>query len=370
MKAFRTLLFLLATLTFFDSKPLKANSSSIDQESVELRQQEIISFTNYWKPFTFQEKQKHPEFFSSLQSLLEEGFIYRTEEGDGGAYRVEDSLGRAHFIIKPTDESIYCLNNPKSYPSSSLEQKARKNIPLYQSAQREAFCYELALLSGLEAITPKTYLTTLTLLQFFNFSFDEPLEKLCSIQEYVQDGICLRTLLQNLFSLHLEDKDLEPYFSEEDFALISLFVWLTFDNDAHAGNLLAYPLKKDPNGFTTYGLRKIDNSLSFPEKNTDMFHFLLHFPHALHSISPSIQGKIHHLPLDSLEKSLERFELTSSLFAFKERVHVLQDLAKRPLITYYEIGLRLLLLEEPNGLELALSFLSLEELKDLSPSFL
>lgn len=368
MRFYRSFLSVLGALFFFALPSLKA--SPFDQNAIEERQKEITASKNYWKPFTLEEEQKNPEFFHQVRSLLKEGFICRVEEGDGGAYKVEDSLGKSHFIIKPTDENIYCLNNPKNHPSASLEKRARENIPSYESAQREAFCYELALLSGLDSITPRTYLTTLTLPHFFSFYSDQSLEKLCSIQEYVQDGICLRTLLQNLFSLNLEDKDLEPYFEEEDFALITLFVWLTFDNDAHAGNLLAYPLKKDPIGFTTYGLRKIDNSLSFPEKNTGMFHFLLHFPHALHPISSAIQEKIHHLPLESLEKSLKRFDLTSSLLAFKERAHVLQTLAKRPLITYYEIGLRLLLLQEPNGLDLALSFLPLEELKELCPSFL
>ncbi|MES2199434.1 MAG: hypothetical protein V4489_04630 [Chlamydiota bacterium] len=360
----------LGITVFFALEPLKATPPYYDQEAVIQREQEISLSMNYWKPFTLLEQEKHPRFFDKLQTLLEKGIVCRIQDGDGGAYLVKDSIGKAHFVIKPTDEDIYCLNNPKSHFSSSLELRARKNIPLYLSAQKEAFCYELALLSGLETITPKTYLATIFLPEFFLFSQRGSLEKLCSVQEYVQDGVSLRLLLQNLFSLHLTDQDLEPYFEEEDFALISLFIWLTYDNDAHAGNILAYPKKKDPNGFTLYGLKKIDNSLCFPEKNTDFFHFLMHFPHAFHPISSFIKEKILHLPLASLEKSLERFHLTSTLLAFKERTYVLQELAKRPNITYYEIGLRLLLLQENEGLSLALSTLSLEELQKLSPSFL
>ncbi len=362
MRSFLFPLLLLGIGSFFPFHTLKATSF--------LREEEIKASKNHWKPFTLEEEQKHPEFFSKLKTLLQEGTLHRIQEGDGGAYIVKDATGKGHFIIKPTDEDIYCLNNPKNYHSSSLEERARKNIPLYQSAQREAFCYELAILSGLEAITPKTYLSTLFLPEFFLFSQNGSLEKLCSVQEYIQEGISLRHLLQNLFSSHIKDEDLEPYFEEEDFSLISLFTWLTFDNDAHAGNILAYPKKTNSPSFTVYGLKKIDNSLSFPEKNTDFFHFLMHFPHAKAPLSSSIREKILHLPLEILEKSLERFGLESSFLAFKERVYVLQELAKRPTITYYEIGLRLLLLEEDNGLTLALSLLSLEELKNLSPSFL
>lgn len=362
MRSFLLPLLLLGIGSFLPFHTLKATPF--------LREKEIEASKNHWKPFTLEEENRHPEFFSRLRTLLQEGLVYRIQDGDGGAYIVKDGTGKAHFVIKPTDEDIYCLNNPKNYHSSSLKIRARKNIPLYQSAQREAFCYELATLLGLEAITPKTYLSTLYLPEFFLFSPNGSLEKLCSVQEYIQDGMPLRNLLQNLFSSHIKDEDLGPYFEGEDFALISLFTWLTLDNDAHAGNILAYPKKQISNSFTVYGLKKIDNSLSFPEKNTDFFHFLMHFPHATAPLCSSIREKILHLPLVLLEKSLERFDLAPSLPAFRERVHVLQELAKRPPITYYEIGLRLLLLEEVDGLSLALSLLSLEELKNLSPSFL
>lgn len=348
-------------------QPLQAAPLFFDEEIVLKRVQEITLLKNHWKPFTLQEEQKAPNFFYQLHSLLKEQQVFLIPEGDGGAYIVKDRQGIAHFVIKPTDEGIYCLNNPKNHPSSLLEIRARKNIPLYQSAQREALCYELALLCGLETITPKTYLTTLLIPQFFLFSSYGSLEKLCSVQEYIRGSTPLSHLLQNLFSLHLKDEDLAPYFDEEDFALITLFVWLTFDNDAHAGNLLAYPKKIDSKGFTIYGLKKIDNSLALPEENTDFFHFLMYFPHAFNSISDFIKEKILELPLKSLENSFKRFDLLKSLIAFKERVYVLQELIKKPNLTYHEIGARLLFLQESDGLNKALSPLSLEELQNLPP---
>lgn len=336
----------------------------------EARMQEIHSLKNHYHPLILQEQENHPEFFQRFQTLLKTGEMHPAEDGNGGTYILKDTAGNPHFVIKPTDEDIYCLNNPKQYSSSSLDTRARKNIPLYHSSPREAFCYELAILSGLEAITPKTHLSILSHPQFFHLAPTESLEKLCSVADYIQESTPLFFLLQNLFSLSLTDQDLEPYFDKEDFALINLFIWLTYDNDAHAGNILAYPKEKNPDGFIRYGLKKIDNSLSFPEKNTDFFHFLMHFPHATHPVSSSIREKIFNIPLKTLEKSLEKFHLSSTLPAFKERVHVLQELAKRPAISYYEVSLRLRLLEECNGLELALSLLSLEDLEKLSPSFL
>ncbi|MBS0627448.1 MAG: hypothetical protein JSS09_04480 [Verrucomicrobia bacterium] len=334
------------------------------------RLEEIHSLKNHFFPLILQEQDKHPEFFQKLQTLLNEGEMHLAEEGNGGAYILKDGEGRAHFVIKPTDEDIYCLNNPKKYGSSSLDKRARENIPLYYSSPREAFCYELASLCELESITPKTHLSLLSHPAFFHLSPPKSEEKLCSVSEYVQEGIPLFFLLQNLFSLSLKDQDLEPYFDKEDFALINLFIWLTYDNDAHASNILAYPKEKNLDGFILYGLKKIDNSLSFPEKNTEFFHFLMHFPHARHPISSSIREKINTIPLKTLEKRLERFHLSSAFLAFKERVHVLQELAKRPTISYYEVSLRLLLLQESDGLTLALSPLSLEELEKFSPSFL
>lgn len=313
--------------------------------------EEVISSTiESLQPLLRKQQLEDPHFFQSLSEITS----WRLQpQGDEGSYLLQNKEGDILFIAKPFDEAIYCINNPKGH-TGAFEKRVKKEIPLYRSAQTEALCYEIATLCDIKHVVPKTRL----------YLFPMPEEKLCSIQEYLPNTLSLRSFLLKMFSLGITEKELEPYLEQEDFADICLLMYLIYDNDAHASNIL---LSAKTQNKDTYHLTSIDHSLSLPEKNEGFFPFIMYLPNALHPLSLSIQEKISHIPMQEIQDLFFSYQLASSFPAFKERVLVLQTLSKRDQITYYEVFARLLLLKKPEGLSLALSDIPLQEIEALLP---
>ncbi len=314
---------------------------------IQERMVEIRALNESWRLFTEHEKILNPDFFSHFTSIFQEGKLILEREGAGAAYILYDRHQNPQFIIKPTDENIFCLHNPKQFASPFLEPRVKSDIPLYRAAQTDALCYEIAALCHLEHITPKAVLSLLSHPNFFLINKGEPEEKLCSIQDYLKNTIPLRQVLEEFFAKSLSEEDLLDRFDQDDFEDIQLLLWLTFDNDAHADNFRVYVKKMSPQGFPVYGIQKIDNSLSFPERNSEFSNALMYFPNALLPISSKIRDQIRSLPLEEIKQEIEKFRLESSIPAFEERVSILQKLIERESLTYYECSLRLSLLEKP-----------------------
>ena len=330
---------------------------------IQERMVEIQSLNESWRLFANDEKRHYPEFFSHFDSTFQQGRLVLASEGAGAAYILYDQYDTPQFIIKPTDENIFCLHNPKQFASPFLEPRVKRDIPLYRAAQTDALCYEVATICHLENITPKAVLSLLSHPSFFLINKGEPLEKLCSIQDYLKETLPLRQVLEEFFANSLSEKDLLEKFDQEDFEDIQLLLWLTFDNDAHADNFRVYLKKTSSQGFPVYGMQKIDNSLAFPERNSEFSNALMYFPNALLPISSKIRDQIRSLPLEKIKEEILKFGLGSSIFAFEERISTLQKLIEKEDLTYYECSLRLSLLEKSDGIQLALSDESLESLE-------
>jgi len=328
------------------------------------RIREIHMLNERWRLFTFEEQKHHNEFYSYFSDVFKGGNLALEPEGAGAAYILYDQDDKPQFIIKPTDENIFCLHNPKHFASPFLEPRVKPHIPLYRAAQTDALCYEIAALCHLEHITPKTVLSLLSHPSFSSI-YKEPIEeeKLCSIQMYLKGTLPLRKVLEDFFAHNLSEEDLLERFDQKDFEDIQLFLWLTFDNDAHTDNFRVYIKWKDPQGLPIYGIQKIDNSLAFPEQNTKFSNALMYFPNALLPISSNTRNKIYSLPLQAIKQVIRKFGLNSSVSAFEQRVETLQKLIEKKDLTYYECSLRLSLLDRPDGEELALSDTSIEKLE-------
>jgi hypothetical protein len=293
---------------------------------IQERTHEIQALNEYWRPFVA----------SDCLPMLGEGSLMLQQEGASAAYVLYDSQNNPRFVIKPNDENIFCLNNPKHFASPFLEPRAKPHIPLYKAAQTDAACYEMAKVCGLEHITPKT---VLALISHPQFSSQE--EKLCSIQEYVKATIPLRKVLENFFKEGFSEEELLESLDQEDFEDVMLFLWLTFDSDAHIDNFLAYPKRVNHKGATVYGILKIDNSLALPESNSEFSNPLMYLPHAFLSISSRIREKILALPLKQLQEIVKKFGLDSSLLAFEERISSLQKLVEDTEVTYEKCSISL-----------------------------
>jgi hypothetical protein len=100
---------------------------------------------------------------------------------------------------------------------------------------------------------------------------------------------------------------------------------------------------------------KIDNGLTFPQKNAQLLNALYYFPHAKARLSKHLRKKIAHLPVEKLVQLIHFYELEDTVEAFLERVYVLQTLTKDAKYTFREIDLRLHALSADNGQQMALN---------------
>lgn len=331
-------------------------------DTIHARREELHTQKEYWRLFIEERLlSKDMLFYNTVAQLLLRGTLLPCIEGCGGTYFLLDEQSIPRFVIKPVDEDVFCLNNRKEMgsPFNDMHHRVRETIPLYRSAQTEAFCYELACLAGLENVTPRAVLGIASHDNFYDLSIwkentgMKDKEKLCSIQEFIPNTQDFFDLLHQFYAQQLSDKEISEHFDSCDFEQACLFVWLTYDNDAHGGNFLTY-VKAIEKGKKIYGLKKIDNGLALPEKNTQYFNALAWAPSAMAPLSFALKHKIAELPMESILQCMDTYDLSACKAALQERVHVMQTLAYKENITLAEMDARLSFLGRVNGLMLAL----------------
>lgn len=316
------------------------------EEMIEMRRDEIASIKTHWKEKISQFED--PDFLEELERLLKEGSLTPSEKGCGSAYFLFDSEGHPRYVIKPFDEDILCLNNRKQFasPYNNLAFRARDAIPLYRCAQAEALSYAVASLLHLSHLTPSTHLAVVSHPQFFDIGdFLEQetkidREKFCSIQTYLSDIENLSTLVEEWLEKDTSEEEILSAIDQEDFENLILLIWLFYDNDAHAGNLYA---KKDAKG--VYHLLKIDNGLTFPNKNSHLVNALHFLPHANNPLSEKACHLIQNLPLEAITEKIALFEMEEALDAFYERVDALKKLTQEKKYPIRELDFKLKALE-------------------------
>jgi len=326
------------------------------------RRNEIRDQKEEWRQFIERAAQADSTgFYASVKKVLDEGGqITRVSQGAGSAYFLCDVNGQPRFVVKPVDEDIFCLNNRKQFGSpfgpDDEQFRVREGIPLYRSAQTDAFCWELAKLAGLSGATPQTIMGILGSEGFYdisdNLEGDEKLlflqltgeadkEKLCSIQEYIPDSCDFYEILHQWMSEGLSDEEIASRIDQDDFEAVNTLIWLTGDTDAHTGNLRVYVKSIDASGKKIYGIKKIDNGLSMPERNGDLLNYLAYLPNAEKALSPKSIQRILDLPVEDIVKVMKEYGLEGTEDAFKERVRLLQNLVSHEGITIGEINSRL-----------------------------
>lgn len=297
------------------------------------RRAEIKSLKEHWKGRLAAEKLgPNAAFYRDIEETLQTGSLIRMEQGAGSAYLLCDEMGMPRFIVKPVDEEILCLNNEKAYGNPLNKFRARPAIPLYHSAQTSAVVYESAKLLGLSSITPKSVIDVISSDIFYDISAPacgaEPVakEKLCSVQEYIRGSEEFPTWYRTWLEKGLSHEQIGCFMDQEDFENIQILIWLMYDNDAHPANIRV--LKQ---GEQSVHLVKIDNALSFPEKNIGLLNPLSLFPRSREKLSNKGKAAIAALPISELVDLLHHYEMDYAAAAFLERATVLQNLAKQDL---------------------------------------
>ncbi len=344
------------------------------------RKEALLSQKEHFKTVIEDRKKEDPLFYQEVGEILTRATLVPALRGQGGAYLAIQGPLPPFFLVKPVDESFCCLNNHNLHGSPLLFDwlKPRPDIRFYQSSQVEAMSYDAAVLLGLAHITPKTILMLVESSHFHDLSDQIPdegkrdfekrtgpisKEKLCSIQEYICNAQSLQDKIQSWQAEGYVEEKIFTSVDPQDFENMNILLWTTYDNDAHLDNFLIYEKEHD-SGSSIWGLQKIDNSLSFPEKNTGFSNALAFLPNAALPLSLEAKQKLQNFPLEDMQRQMERLELHASIEALQERVETLQALAARDL-SIYEMNLRMMALSLPQGKDLALSSCSIEHLEML-----
>lgn len=340
------------------------------------RRKEIAEIKEHWRPKIEAFKTgKDADFYQKIEITLNDGNLVVAADGYGAAYFLMDKDGKPCFVVKPIDEDILCLNNRKQFASPYNDGKfrVRTHIPLYRSPQAEAVSYATAQELGLAHMTPKTVLSIISSENFYDISdtlkegekaaflknAGEPdKEKLCSIQEYIPHMQPLFVLYQQWSEQDLPEEAIVASINQDDIEDAMILVWTLYDTDAHGGNILA---NLDSNSI--YRLKKFDNGLTFPEKNSHLFNTLSKFLNSKKLFTERAHQIIKDISIQKILEILNAYEMQGAIDAFLERMVVLQELNEKGTVPICEIDLRLKALELSSGREIALSSLSQSELE-------
>lgn len=362
---------------------IKENNLSLQAITDEIRERrtELQAQKEHWRPFTKAPTQS--TFEDRLKEALASGYLMPTDLGQGAAYFLYDGSSNPVFVLKPVDEDIFCLNNRKhvASPFNNGEFRARKDIPLYRSAQTDSLGFLVAEAMGLTSITPRTEMHIISSSAFYDVTFQlsdsdkeklSPLigspdiEKLCSVQEFVVDSENMQHQVYQWMQEGLTEETLDTYLCPKDFEDANLFIWVTGDTDAHPGNFLVYKKELGEEDPVIYGIKKIDNGLSFPDDNSDFTNFLMYFDVKQPPLTDRLRDKIREIPIEKIVKSMQELEMSiSSIVACVKRIRLIQELAKRKNMSIYEINLRLMLLSQEDDVAIVAGDQSIPELEKL-----
>jgi hypothetical protein len=208
------------------------------------------------------------------------------------------------LLLKAPEGSAYFLLDQDQIPRYVVKFEETST----PTAHAEALASSLAQLIGLGHLTPETHLTHIQ-------------ERVCSIQPYLSDIENLRKLAEGWLEQGITNEQLLSLIDQTDFEDLFLLILLYYDTDAHANNIFA---RKDEAG--VYHLIKLDNGLTFPNKNRKLFNSLYLLPHARKKFSQHSIQIIETLPMDKIEELFIQFEMEEALEAFVERVEILEKL--------------------------------------------
>lgn len=122
----------------------------------------------------------------------------------------------------------------------------------------------------------------------------------------------------------------------DDFEETNILIWTSFDTDAHLGNILCYE-KQAPDGSNIYGLKKIDNGLTFPSENKGLRNNLKYHRYGFDKLSLKSREKILNIDEDLIVERMKFYGLDYAEDAFRKRIEMLKKLASNPDLTIRDI---------------------------------
>lgn len=252
-------------------------------------------------------------------------------DGISGSYILITRDGIPQFVVKPVDEDISGLNNPKGY--GLLNYGNLFQMELYRSVFREMAVSLIAEEIEVTSIAPKTILAILESERFYDIGDENPFfgapvkEKLCSCMEFISGAKSLAETAQDLQQMGLSDDEIASRFDQTDYENVNILLWVTGEQDGHGGNILTYAKGFDARGNEIIGFKKIDNGLSLPENcNAPSRNSLVYLPNGQKALSQCAIDKIMQIDVEKLTQILEKNSLNGSVQSLKFRLEKLKSL--------------------------------------------
>lgn len=240
------------------------------------------------------------QFHSRVHSLMKNGSLKPVPGGKSGVYFLCDAKGDRKFVVKPYDEDMLTLNNPKGFATPYHDAdgmcRPKGGIPMFSATKNEAMASAIARELGISRSTAKAQMMILTSDTFHDITDDidaDPekiaetygladKEKLCVVQEYISDCREVGDLLlegsgKDQFAFMrmdheartaLEREILPKDIDQEMFEEGIILALVCGEADGNAGNFLLSN-KPDPQTHKR-AVYKIDNAAAFTENNSSI----------------------------------------------------------------------------------------------------
>lgn len=240
-------------------------------------------------------------FSAQVQKLMKTGTLKPVSGGKSGVYFLCDNKGVPKYVIKPYDEDMLTLNNPKGFAtpfreSDSYGCRPKTGVSMYSASTNEMMASVIAREIGVSRCTARAQLMILTSDSFHDITDDievdpEELtdtygaadkEKLCVVQEFIPGSTEVGELLLTGSNLSQDEfmemdwderstlernilpKDIDQDMYEE--AVILALV--CGEADGNAGNYLVSDTVESKTN--TRALYKIDNAAAFTDDNSSL----------------------------------------------------------------------------------------------------
>lgn len=299
------------------------------------------------------------EFQRNVSSMMKTGSLKPVDGGKGGVYFLLDSAGTPKFVVKPFDEDMLTLNNPKHYATPYIaddgQAEAKPGVPLYSAVRNEMMTGIIAKELGLERCVPKSQVMILSSQNFHDITdgidadpheiadkYGAPdREKLCIVQEFIPDSSDTGELLVSNFPGSQEEIEemseeerheleltaLPNGIDQEMYEEAIILALVCGETDGNAGNFLLSKIADPDSG--QFSIIKIDNAATFTETNTSVasgYNWLLKC--AEQPLSPHAKEIIKNIDADRISSLMSDKGLPDeAIDAMKQRVEVMNDFA-------------------------------------------
>jgi len=201
-------------------------------------------------------------------------------EGLHGTYFMKNKDGDMVAVFKPQDEEGNSENNPKKLEDDFID----KGVIEGEAAQREVAAYLLDKETGFAGV-PKTTMVKIVHPAFGRDAKGEPLIKIGSLQEFVQNDGASWDIGYGAFPTHEVQK-------------IAIFDLRIFNNDRHGGNMLINKKKTDG----SYELIPIDHGYSLSSVLNRAWFDWLTWPQVKEPLSAALKDYVSKI---NIEKDME-----------------------------------------------------------------